>query len=146
MIQLNFPDPIFKTRYHDNKPQIFDRLRVKWVALQPEEWVRQNFIAWMIQVNFIPSDFISIEKTIMLGSLSKRFDLLIYDNAHQPWMMVECKAQGVALEESVLRQILRYNMVVPVKYIVITNGNQCFVADRINETWLMEFPVFPQKC
>jgi hypothetical protein len=62
---------------------------------------------------------------------------------HQPWMMVECKAQGIELAEPALRQILLYNMVVPVKYIVITNGNLCYVADRINEEWLFTFPVFP---
>lgn len=144
MIELNFPEPTFKTRYHDNKPQIFDGIRLKWVVLQPEEWVRQNFIAWLTKIKSIPSELISIEKTIMLGSLSKRFDMLIYDKNHQPWMMVECKAQGVELEESVLRQILRYNMVIPVKYILVTNGNQCFVADREEENWLMEFPVFLQ--
>lgn len=143
MIALNFPEPRFKTRYHDNKPQIFDEIRLQWVALQPEEWVRQNFISWLTNINSIPSGLISIEKTISLGSLSKRFDLLIYDKLHQPWMMVECKAQGMVLAESALRQILLYNMVVPVKYIVITNGNLCYVADRIKEEWLFKFPLFP---
>lgn len=147
MVQLNFPDPQFKTRHLNNIPQIYDAIREKWIVLQPEEWVRQNFINWLIAVNDIPTAFISIEKTIKLGSLSKRFDLLIYDRTHEPWMMVECKAQGVSLDESVLRQVLRYNLVVPVRYIVITNGDQCFIADKQQPTanWLEVFPAFPEK-
>lgn len=147
MVQLNFPDPQFKTRYLDSIPQIYDSIREKWVVLQPEEWVRQNFINWLVAVNKIPAAFISVEKTIMLGELSKRFDLLIYNRIHEPWMMVECKAQGVTLDESVLRQVLRYNLVVPVRYIVITNGDQCFIADKQlpSANWLEVFPAFPEK-
>ena len=146
MIQLEFPEPLFNTRYQDNKAQIFDEIRSKWVSMQPEEWVRQNFIKWMLSVRSIPPAFISIEKTIQLGLLSKRFDLLVYDRKHLPWMMVECKAQGVVMDESVLRQILRYNLVVPVRYIVITNGDSCFVADKkaTSPSWLNEFPEFPE--
>lgn len=147
MVQLNFPDPTFKTRNSNNVPQIYDVIREKWVVLQPEEWVRQNFINWLVAVNDIPPAFISIEKAIMLGGLLKRYDLLIYNRIHKPWMMVECKAQGVSLDESVLRQVLRYNLVVPVRYIVITNGDQCYIADKQLPTanWLEIFPAFPEK-
>ena len=54
MIQLEFPEPLFNTRYQDNKAQIFDEIRSKWVSMQPEEWVRQNFIKWMLSVRSIP--------------------------------------------------------------------------------------------
>ena len=39
-------------------------------------------------------------------------------------MMVECKAPSVPLSESVLQQVLRYNISIPVPYIIITNGDK----------------------
>jgi hypothetical protein len=145
MITMHFSKPNFKTRTYEGNPQLFDPIRNKWVILQSEEWVRQNIIQWLIEEKAVPPSFISIEKTIQVGELSKRFDILVYDRSHQPWMMVECKAQEVTLDEAVLRQVLRYNLGMPVRYIVITNGNGCFAADKSleNEEWLLELPSFP---
>ncbi|HEX8316748.1 MAG TPA: type I restriction enzyme HsdR N-terminal domain-containing protein, partial [Flavisolibacter sp.] len=71
-----------------------------------------------------PSSLMALEKEIWLNGLKKRFDILVYDSEHKPWMMVECKAPDVALNEDVLQQALRYNISVPVKYILITNGDK----------------------
>jgi hypothetical protein len=70
-----------------------------------------------------PSTVIALEKEIVLNELKKRFDILVYNKEHQPWMMIECKAPEVMLNEEVLQQVLRYNISVPVEFIVITNGN-----------------------
>ena len=64
-----------------------------------------------------------MEKEIQLGELKKRFDVVVYDSNHQPWMMIECKAAEIKLNETVLQQILRYNISMPVPFIIITNGN-----------------------
>lgn len=144
MIQIEYPEPGFRTRGNAGKEEIFDACRKTWVRLTPEEWVRQNILNWLIVKKGYPASVISVEKEIWLGKIKKRFDVLIYNGNHQPWMMIECKSQNVVLSEAVLMQILRYNMVVPVQYLVITNGNNCFVAERAQGTasWLEDFPEY----
>lgn len=122
MMNIPYPEPAFRIRQEVGKDFIFDSLRKKWLLLTPEEWVRQNFLQYLLQVKKYPASLVAIEKAIALGELKKRFDILVYDKNHHPWMMVECKAASVKLDEKVLEQILRYNMSVPVEFIVITNG------------------------
>ena len=126
MIVINYPEPSFAIKEEKGKEIIFDVLRKKWVALTPEEWVRQNIIQVLVQVNNYPSSLIAVEKEIQLGELKKRFDILVYNKQHQPWLMVECKASSVELNEDVLNQVLRYNISVPVSYLLITNGNYTY--------------------
>jgi hypothetical protein len=144
MIKLHFPEPDFNTRKVGEVIQVFDRIRKLWVVLQPEEWVRQNLVNWFTLVQKIPRSFISIEQSLNVNSMARRCDLLIYDRDHQPWMMVEVKAQGVELNSSVITQILNYNIGIPVKYIMITNGDQCFIADirKTSSHWVEQFPEF----
>lgn len=107
----------------NGKEFIFDSIRKAWAPLTEEEWVRQNFIQFLIQEMKYPSAVIAVEKEILLGELKKRFDLLIYDSGHKPWMLVECKSTKIALDEDVFSQVLRYNISVPVSFVVITNGH-----------------------
>jgi hypothetical protein len=123
MIRIKYPEPDFKIKYQGDRQYIFDSIRKIWLLLTGEEWVRQNFINYMIRVLKYPSTLIALEKEIILHDMKKRFDILIYDQEHKPWMMVECKDAGVALNENVLQQVLRYNVKLPVGFIVITNGN-----------------------
>jgi hypothetical protein len=123
MIVINYPEPVFKMKKENEVEFIFDAIRKQWLALTEEEWVRQNFIQYLVQVIHYPAAFIALEKEIMLGELKKRFDILVYDNEHKPWMIIECKAGHIVLDDSVLQQALRYNISVPVPFIVITNGN-----------------------
>ena len=88
--------------------------------------MRQNFVQYLLQVKNYPATLIAIEKEIKLGGLKKRFDILVYDTHHHPWMMIECKAGVIKLDEKVLDQILRYNISVPVNYLIVTNGTACF--------------------
>ena len=144
MIKIAFPEPAFRTRQQLGNMELFDEIRKTWVRITPEEWVRQNFIQWLIQVMHYPSAMIAIEKELSLGELKKRFDLLIYNRKHQPWMMVECKAPEVELSEKTIMQILRYNMSIPVTYLVITNGHYCYAASIIDgkAEWINELPSF----
>jgi len=127
MVSITFPEHPFRIKKEGKKEFIFDPLRKKWIMLTPEEWVRQNFLQYLLQVKNYPAALIAIEKEIMLGELKKRFDILIYDTNHQPWMMIECKAMEVKLNEDVLQQVLRYNISIPVQYIVITNGSNSHI-------------------
>ena len=127
---INFPEPGFRIKKEEGREYIFDALRKKWVALTPEEWVRQNFVQYLLQVKNYPSSLIALEKEIKLGELKKRFDILIYNKNHQPWMMIECKAVQVNLDEKVLEQVLCYNVSVLVAFIVITNGEKTYAWQR----------------
>ncbi|HYO22990.1 MAG TPA: type I restriction enzyme HsdR N-terminal domain-containing protein [Flavisolibacter sp.] len=123
MIPVQFPEPDFKMKKEGEKHYIFDSIRKTWLLLTEEEWVRQNFIAYLVKKMNYPSSSIALEKEIQLNGLKKRFDILVYDSKHKPWMIVECKAPAVPLNEDVLQQALRYNISVPARFLVITNGN-----------------------
>jgi hypothetical protein len=125
MIKIYYPNHPFKIKEESGKESIFDELRKQWVRLTPEEWVRQNFIQYLLQVKRYPPSYIAVERKMKLGEVNKRFDLLVFDKAARPWMMVECKAMGRPLDKSVLWQALHYNIAIPVKYLVVTNGEYC---------------------
>ena len=122
MLAINYPEQKFQLKKDAGKKFIFDPLRKKWLLLTPEEWVRQNFVQYLIQVKKYPASLIALEKLIRLGELKKRFDILVYDKNHLPWMMIECKAPAIKLDESVLHQLLRYHISVPAGFLIITNG------------------------
>src|SRR5262245_23337454 len=122
MITIDYPQHPFRFKKEAGKEMIFDAYRKQWVKLTPEEWVRKNFLQYMVLVRQYPASMIAVEKEIIVGELSKRFDILVYNRQHQPWMMIECKAMEVNLSDAVLQQVLRYNISVPVQYLVVTNG------------------------
>ena len=127
MIKIYYPHHPYKIKEEQSgKEFIFDELRKQWVKLTPEEWVRQNFVQYLVQIKKYPLSYIAVEKKMKLGEMNKRFDLLVYNSAAKPWMMVECKAITIPLDKTVLWQVLHYNIAIPVKYLVVTNGEQCF--------------------
>ncbi|HEX2534138.1 MAG TPA: type I restriction enzyme HsdR N-terminal domain-containing protein [Chitinophagaceae bacterium] len=126
MIAVHYPEPQFQLREEEGRTYLFDPLRKRWVVLTEEEWVRQNFIRYLVQEQGCPTAFIALEKSIRLFDRNKRFDILVYDAAHRPWMLVECKEPAVPLDDSVLQQVLNYGISVPVPYLAIVNGRQCF--------------------
>lgn len=130
MIKIAYPPHPFRIREEEGRETIFDEVRKCWTRLTPEEWVRQNFLQYLIQVKKYPATLIAVEKELMLGEMKKRFDILVYNGDHQPWMMVECKAMHVPLNDKVLQQILRYNMSIPVSFLVITNGSYVACLQR----------------
>ena len=132
MIKIEYPDYRYKIERKDNKEVIFDIVRKQWVNLTPEEWVRQNFLQYLIQVKQYPPSLISVEKEIHLGELRKRCDIVIYNKNGEPYIIVECKAMDVALNNKTFDQILRYNISMPVQYLVVTNGAYCFAFERNN--------------
>ncbi|OJU24381.1 MAG: restriction endonuclease subunit R [Sphingobacteriales bacterium 41-5] len=134
MIEIQFPEPAFKVKHQKGVPYIFDVIRRTWLLLQDEEWVRQNFVQYLLQVMQYPQSLVALEKEIYLGELKKRFDILVYDQNHKPWMLIECKSEKINLKDDVLHQALRYNIVMPAKYLVITNGKQTYGWEKKNGT------------
>ena len=141
MIRLAFPPHQFKIKTADGKEIIFDECRKQWVALTPEEWVRQNVLQYLLQTMHYPASLIAVEKEISLGDIKKRFDIMVYQNA-EPWMLIECKEMSVPVNESVLRQILNYNISLGVEFLVVTNGNTTYALQLRNGSfeWLNYLP------
>ena len=122
MLQIAFDTYDFRYRKSEAKEQLFDELRKKWVRLTPEEWVRQNWVRYFIIHCNYPPALIGIEKTIRVGELEKRFDLLVYNKEHQPWILIECKSPDVILDTKVIDQLLHYHQRLPAQFLMITNG------------------------
>ena len=142
MIKVNYPEPVFRFKEVNGKEMIFDFIRKQWLFLNEEEWVRQNFIQFLVQELKYPLELIAVEKEIQLGDLKKRFDILVYDRDHKPWMLIECKAGEISLDENVLHQVLRYNISTPANFLVITNGQFTYAWEKINGE-LKEIPQMP---
>ena len=141
MILVDFPSYDFKVQSKNGKDQIFDPCRKKWVVLTPEEWVRQNILQYLIQVCKYPIELIAIEKTIQLGTLNKRFDILVYHGT-TPWMIIECKEANTTLNEKTVLQLLQYQQVLNATYLIASNGPTTIGAEIKlgNLQMLHEFP------
>ena len=126
MVRVTYPPHPFKIKEDEERKEfIFDELRKAWLRLTSEEWVRQNFVQYLLQVMKYPSTYVAVEREIKLGERKKRFDIMVFNQAARPWMMVECKKMERKLDSTVIWQVLHYNIAVPVKYLVLTNGEQC---------------------
>jgi hypothetical protein len=143
MIKITYPAYQAKIKQEPGREMIFDEVRKLWVLLTPEEWVRQNFLQYLIQVKKYPAALIAVEKEIYLGDVKKRFDIVVYDKNTQPWMLVECKEMKVELNNMVLSQALRYNINLQVPYLVITNGVYGYAFTLLNQQ-LEEIDVLPE--
>ena len=128
MQQLNLPQYPIKLKEEKGTKYIFDPIRKKYLVLLPEEWVRQNFIQYLINEKSFPSTLIAIEKGLKLNELQKRADIVIYDNKGQPIVLIECKAPKVKINQEVFEQVARYNIVFKVPYLVVTNGIEHYCA------------------
>lgn len=122
MKQLNLPEYSFRISGEEGSEMIFDAIRKKYVRLTPEEWVRQNFVRYLIEEGKYPAGLIGIEVMSAFNNLKKRVDVLIHDRAGKPVMIIECKAPDVRIDDDVFDQAVCYNMGFRVPYLVVTNG------------------------
>ena len=122
MQKLNLPSYNFKIRKNNNNYEIFDSIRKQYVSLNPEEWVRQNFIRFLVEEKQYPEMLIAVEKSIKLNRMIRRPDIVIYDKTTKAKLIVECKAPSVKITQNTVDQIVRYNMTLKVDYLVVTNG------------------------
>ncbi|MFI3240853.1 MAG: type I restriction enzyme HsdR N-terminal domain-containing protein [Bacteroidales bacterium] len=123
-MQLNIPTEEFRYKKggDGDKTQIFDKLRRKFVALTPEEWVRQNFVAYLIKYKAYPAGLIANEMALMQNGIKRRCDTVVLTRQGEPLMIIEYKAATVKITQDVFNQILRYNSVLRAKYLIVTNG------------------------
>jgi len=119
---LSIPKTDLKVIIKDGKQRVFDIFRRKYVALTPEEWVRQQFVHYLVQHKGYPAECIGNEVSISLGSTKKRCDTVVYGCNAEPTMIVEYKAPQVEITQSVFEQISRYNIRLRVKWLIVSNG------------------------
>jgi type I site-specific restriction endonuclease len=137
MQQLNFPTYQFRFKNSENKVAIFDEIRKKFIILTPEEWVRQNVVRFLLEEKKFPKSLINVEKVLKLNGLTKRYDVVIFNNDGSIYILVECKSTDVKITQAVFDQIARYNMSLKANYLMVTNGlNHYFCEmDFINEKY-----------
>ena len=146
MQKLNLPEYEFRINNVSGKLRIFDRFRKKMVALTPEEWVRQNFMMYLVVDKDYPESLISVEAALKVVKRSKRTDIVVYTKTATPLLIVECKAPQVKISNEVFNQIIRYNIALNAKYLVVTNGleHYCCRLDYQTNThsFLPEIPSY----
>ena len=118
---------------------IFDPQRKKYVKLTDEEWVRQNFIQYLIQQGKYPPGLIGVEVMFHFNKMKRRIDILIHDRTGKPVLLVECKSPDVPINDKVFDQIVCYNMEFKVPYIIVTNGLDHYVCKINHEDNNYEF-------
>ena len=138
MWQLNLPAYKFRIINKSEKPFIFDNIRKKYVALTPEEWVRQNFIQYLITEKKYPSSYIAIEKQLKINGLNKRYDAVVFNRNFDPIIIIEFKAPTVTLQQSVFDQVATYNLKLNVGYFMVSNGldHYCCMLDKTNSKYI----------
>ncbi len=146
MGQLNFPDYSFKIKVINEKKQIFDRIRKKYVALQPEELVRQHMIEYLIEEKGYPASLIGNEVSLSYNGMQKRCDTVVYGNDGRPLMIIEYKAPSIALSQKTFDQVAIYNSQLRVQYLLMSNGLQHYCCKVDLDTrgceFLKELPVY----
>lgn len=124
---------------------IRDEVRRKWIQLSPEEYVRQAVLHYFMHHMRYPAALIAVEKQVRYGSLNKRYDIAVYNREHQPWLLVECKAPGVPLQQDTLHQLLQYHSRLPCPYWLLSNGVENWCADACDVhqiRWMDALPAF----
>ncbi len=149
MTPLNLPRYNINVKTaQDGSRQIFDRLRGKYVALTPEEWVRQHFVAYLIDCKGYPVGLMANEVALSLNGTSRRSDTVVFDTSACPLVIVEYKAATVKITQKTFDQILRYNMVFKAPYLIVSNGmnHYCCYVDIENRSYkfLHDIPHFDE--
>lgn len=122
MQKLNFPKFSFRFKNSENKVAIFDIIRKKFVVLQPEEWVRQNCVHYLIDEKKYSKSLINVEKELLVSGIRKRYDIVVYNSDGSIHLLVECKSPEILINQSTFDQIARYNMKLKAAYLMVTNG------------------------
>ena len=128
MIRLNLPSFDIKVSGSKQHPQILDVLRRKFITLTPEEWVRQHFVHFMVEHRHYPASLLANEVSLHVGDKALRADTILYNKQLQPVMIVEYKAPHIPITQTVFDQIVTYNMLLHVDYLVVSNGLQHYVC------------------
>ena len=139
MQNLNFPTYSFRLKNSENNTHIFDVIRKKFVILQPEEWVRQHCVQFLVQEKNYPISLINVEKVVLINGLKKRYDIVVFNPDGSLALVVECKAPKVKISQSVFDQIARYNLALKAPYLMVTNGLNHYFCTMNHDLESFEF-------
>lgn len=149
MVKLNLPEYTFRLQKSEKGIRIFDALRKKFVALTPEEWVRQNFIRFLIGEKKYPVSLIAVETGLKYNKLKKRCDITVFDRKGEKYMLIECKAPEVKISQDTFNQVAAYNTggKSHTRFLAVTNGMKhycCELSDAEGKEYrfLKDFPDF----
>ncbi|RDY61454.1 type I restriction enzyme HsdR N-terminal domain-containing protein [Flagellimonas nanhaiensis] len=146
MQALNFPKYQFRIKSSENSLYIFDVIRKKFVLLQPEEWVRQHALLFLMETKKYPKSLINVEKQLEVNNLKKRYDIVVFAPDGSIQVLVECKAPDIKIDQMTFDQIARYNLSLRSNYLMVTNGMDHYYCkmDFENEKYrfLKEIPDF----
>jgi hypothetical protein len=117
---------LLKRKQINDKVYIKDLIRKRFLVMQPEELVRQLVILYLVEGLKMSINRIQVEKQFMINGLRRRFDLIVYDDQQQPFIIVECKSPSVAVNQQVFDQVAAYNLIIKAPYIVVTNGPEIY--------------------
>ncbi len=146
-MKLNLPEYQFNIKKNEKGALlIFDILRRRFITLTPEEWVRQNFVRFLIEEKKFPSALMANEVSLLQNGIKRRCDTLVANGEGRPFVIVEYKASSIPITQRVFDQIVRYNMVMKAKYLIVSNGIQHFCCrieyDRGSYTFLKDIPQY----
>ena len=144
MQQLNLPKFSFRIKSNEKHTLIFDEFRKKDVVLTPEEWVRQHFVKYLVEIKKYPVSLLAIEKQLTINNLKKRTDILIFSSDGLPNIIVECKAPHIKITQDTFDQIARYNLKLNANILVVTNGLEHYYClldtEKQSYVFLKELP------
>ncbi len=145
---LNLPPYPFKISDDNGQLTLFDEIRKKHLVITPEEWVRQHFVQYLINQKKYPKTLIKLEGGLRLHGMAKRTDIVVFNNAGDKILMIECKAPSVAIDQKVFDQIARYNMTHKVALLAVSNGLQHYYCriDFENQAYkfIPELPAYDE--
>ena len=136
---LNLPQYPLEVKTAGAQEVVFDKIRKKYVVLTPEEWVRQHFVNYLIYDLKYPKSLIKIESGMVVNNLGKRTDIVVYNQAIEPFLLVECKASRVNLNNKAMEQLGIYNRTLKAQYLVLTNGLKHYCCSMDYETGSYKF-------
>ncbi|UJH67455.1 type I restriction enzyme HsdR N-terminal domain-containing protein [Allomuricauda sp. SCSIO 65647] len=146
MQALNFPKYQFRFKHSEQGIKIFDIIRKKFVVLQPEEWVRQHVIHFLVSTKSYPKSLMNVEKLLVVNNLTKRYDIVVYNADGSIHLLVECKAPNIAITQQAFDQIAIYNQSLGATYLMVTNGLDHYYCqmdyNREKYMFLKEIPDF----
>lgn len=135
-MDLLFPSYPLKIEQREDQKYIWGLIRKRWFVHQPEEYVRQLLLHWMIQEKGVSASLISVEKEIKYLKLRKRFDAVVYDKKGKAFILCECKAPEIPLSQDTLNQIVRYNVSIQAPHLLLTNGRELIFFSLENEQYV----------
>jgi len=138
MTKLNLPEFEFSFKEKNKKRYIFDEIRRKYLFLSPEEWVRQNFVKYLVNYKNYPASLIVLEMPFVMNSADKRSDIVIYNKQRKIVLLVECKSPDIQISQKIFDQAAGYNLKLDAKILIITNGisHYCCMPDYTNRKWI----------